>query len=99
VLVRKKGKLPRETISQGYDLEYGTATLEVHTDSIRKGQKVVIVDDLLATGGTTDAIVNLVERLGGNVVMACFVIELAGLGGRKRLSGTKVESLLIYDGN
>lgn len=98
ILVRKKGKLPRETISQEYELEYGTATLEMHTDSIRKGQKVVIVDDLLATGGTTEAIAKMVERLGGIVVMTCFVIELAGLDGRKRLSSYPVESLVIYEG-
>ena len=68
VLVRKKGKLPRETISEDYDLEYGSATLEMHSDSIKPGQKVVIVDDLIATGGTTEAIVKMVEKLGGEVV-------------------------------
>ncbi|MDR1690399.1 MAG: adenine phosphoribosyltransferase, partial [Candidatus Methanoplasma sp.] len=79
VLVRKKGKLPRETISESYDLEYGSATLEMHTDSIKKGQRVVIIDDLIATGGTTGAVVKMIERLGGEVVKICFVMELAGL--------------------
>lgn len=98
ILVRKKGKLPRETICEDYELEYGTATLEVHVDSLKKGQRVVIVDDLLATGGTTEAIAKLVERLGGVVVKTCFVIELAGLEGRKKLSKYPVESLVIYEG-
>ena len=98
VLVRKKGKLPRETISESYDLEYGSATLEMHTDSIKKGQKVVIVDDLIATGGTTAAVVKMVERLGGKVVKICFVMELAGLEGRKALKGYDVDSLIIYEG-
>jgi len=99
VLVRKKGKLPRETISESYDLEYGSATLEMHTDSIKKGQRVVIVDDLIATGGTTAAVIKMVERSGGKVVKICFVIELAGLEGRKALKGYDVESLIIYEGN
>jgi adenine phosphoribosyltransferase len=98
VLVRKKGKLPRETISAEYDLEYGQATLEMHRDSVVKGQKVAIVDDLIATGGTTDAIVRMVEELGGEVVKICFVIELAGFEGRKRFSKYPVESLLTYEG-
>jgi len=98
VLVRKKGKLPRETISQEYELEYGTATLEMHCDSIKKGQKVVIIDDLLATGGTTDAIVKMVEKMGGKIVMISFVIELAGLDGRAKLDKYPVESLVIYEG-
>ncbi|MCL2317730.1 MAG: adenine phosphoribosyltransferase [Methanomassiliicoccaceae archaeon] len=98
VLVRKKGKLPRETISESYDLEYGSATLEMHTDSIKKGQKIVIVDDLIATGGTTAAVVKMVERLGGKVVKICFVMELAGLEGRKALKGYDVDSLIIYEG-
>jgi len=98
VLVRKKGKLPRETISEDYELEYGTGTLEMHTDSIRKGQKVVIIDDLLATGGTTEAIIKLVERLGGEIVRIGFVMELAGLKGRERLKGYDMFSLITYPG-
>jgi adenine phosphoribosyltransferase len=98
VLVRKKGKLPRETISQEYDLEYGTATLEMHKDAIKPGDKVVIVDDLIATGGTTEAMIKMIERLGGKVVKICFVMELAGLGGRDRLKGYDVSSLIRYEG-
>ncbi len=98
VLVRKKGKLPRETISQEYDLEYGTATLEMHKDAVKPGQKVVIVDDLIATGGTTEAMIKMIERLGGEVVKICFVMELAGLGGRKKLEGYDVMSLITYEG-
>ena len=78
VPVRKKGKLPRATISQTYDLEYGTATIEIHKDAIQPGQKVVIIDDLIATGGTTEAIIKMVEELGGEVVRCVFLMELAG---------------------
>ncbi len=85
VLIRKKGKLPRDTVSEAYDLEYGTAEIEMHKDAIRPGQKVVIVDDLMATGGTIQAIAKLVEMLGGEVVKLCFVMELAGLNGRAKL--------------
>ncbi|MBR4503621.1 MAG: adenine phosphoribosyltransferase [Candidatus Methanomethylophilaceae archaeon] len=99
ILVRKKGKLPRETISEEYDLEYGTATLEMHKDAVKPGQKVVIIDDLIATGGTTEAMIKMIERLGGEVVKICFVMELAGLGGRKKLSGYDVVSLISYEGN
>lgn len=99
VMVRKRGKLPRETICEDYCLEYGTATLEMHKDSVKKGQKVVIVDDLIATGGTTEAIIKMVERLGGEVVRICFVIELAGLNGREKLKGYDVRSLAVYEGN
>lgn len=98
VLVRKKGRLPRETICEEYDLEYGTATVEMHSDSVGKGQRVVVVDDLLATGGTAEAVIKMAERLGGEVVKACFVMELAGFEGRKRLHGCPVESLIVYDG-
>ncbi len=98
ILVRKKGKLPRETISEDYALEYGTATLEMHKDAIKPGDKVVIVDDLIATGGTTEAIVKMIERLGGEVVKICFVMELAGLGGRDKLRGYNVVSLIRYEG-
>ena len=100
VPVRKKGKLPCETIEESYDLEYGSATLEIHKDSIRPGQKVVIIDDLIATGGTTEAIIRLVERLGGEVVRIVFLMELAGLEGRKKLEekGYQVSSAIIYEG-
>lgn len=98
VLVRKKGKLPRETITESYDLEYGQAEIEIHTDSIRPGQKVVLIDDLIATGGTAAAAVRLVERLGGEVVKVAFVMELAGLEGREKLKGLDVEALLVYEG-
>lgn len=98
VLIRKKGKLPRETISETYDLEYGQATIEIHKDSIRLGQKVVLVDDLIATGGTIEAAAHLVERLGGEVVKMIFVMELAGLKGRERLSKYDIDSAIIYEG-
>ncbi len=98
VVIRKKGKLPRETVSQKYDLEYGTAEVEMHVDAIKPGQKVVLVDDLLATGGTMEANIRLVEKLGGKVVKVIFLIELAGLKGRKRLEGYPVESAVIYEG-
>ena len=96
--VRKKGKLPRETISQKYDLEYGQAEVEIHRDAIQPGQKVVIVDDLIATGGSAEAAVRLVEQLGGKVVRMVFVMELAGLEGRKKLEGYDVQSLIVYPG-
>ncbi len=99
IMARKKGKLPREVISEEYDLEYGTATIEMHKDAIKPGQKVVIIDDLIATGGTTEAIVKLVEKEGGTVVKLGFVIELAGLGGRKKFEKYDVFSLLSYPGN
>lgn len=98
VPVRKKGKLPAETISTTYDLEYGTATIEIHKDAIRPGQKVVIVDDLIATGGTTEAIIRLIEELGGEVVKILFVLELKGLEGRKKLAGYDVDALVSYEG-
>ena len=98
VPVRKKGKLPRATISQTYDLEYGTATIEIHKDAIQPGQKVVIIDDLIATGGTTEAIIKMVEELGGEVVKSVFLMELAGLKGRERLSGYDIDSAIIYEG-
>lgn len=98
VPVRKKGKLPRATISQIYDLEYGTATIEIHKDAIQPGQKVVIIDDLIATGGTTEAIIKMVEELGGEVVKIVFLMELAGLKGRERLSGYDIDSAIIYEG-
>ena len=98
VLIRKKGKLPRETISETYDLEYGQATIEIHKDSIKPGQKVVLVDDLIATGGTIEAAAHLVERLGGEVVKMIFVMELAGLKGRERLAKYDIDSAIIYEG-
>lgn len=98
VPVRKAGKLPRETLSRKYDLEYGAATLEIHKDSIKPGDKVVIVDDLIATGGTIDAIIKMINQLGGEVVMCLFLVELKGLNGRKRLEGTRVEALISYEG-
>lgn len=98
VPVRKKGKLPRETISRKYDLEYGQAEVEIHRDAIRPGQKVIIVDDLMATGGSAEAAAKLVEDLGGKVVKMLFVMELAGLKGRERLKDYSVDSLIIYEG-
>jgi adenine phosphoribosyltransferase len=85
-------------VSAEYDLEYGTSKIEIHKDAIRPGQKVVIVDDLIATGGTTEAIIKLVESLGGEVVKICFVMELAGLKGREKLAGYQVESAIVYEG-
>lgn len=98
VPVRKKGKLPCETVEREYALEYGTATIEMHKDSIKKGQKVVIIDDLIATGGTIEAIVELVEQLGGEVVKIIFLMELEGLSGREKLAGYDVESVIRYSG-
>lgn len=98
VPVRKKGKLPRKTVSQKYDLEYGQAEIEMHTDAVKPGQKVVIVDDLMATGGSAEAAAKLVEQLGGKVVKMVFVMELAGLQGRKKLGAYDVDSLIIYEG-
>jgi adenine phosphoribosyltransferase len=97
VPVRKPGKLPAETITESYDLEYGRNSLEIHIDAIEKGQKVLIIDDLLATGGTARATCNLVEKLGGEVIEVAFVIELTFLNGRDKLAGYEVFSLLQYD--
>ena len=99
VLVRKKGKLPCETISKEYDLEDGSAVIEMHRDSIQPGQKVVLVDDLIATGGTIQAAAELVEELGGEVVKIIFLMELAGLKGREKLSKYDVASVIRYEGN
>ncbi|MCI8533478.1 MAG: adenine phosphoribosyltransferase [Lachnospiraceae bacterium] len=98
VLVRKKGKLPRETVSMEYELEYGSAEIEMHRDSIRPGQKVVLIDDLIATGGTIEAAAKLVELLGGEVVKMVFLMELAGLKGRDRLKKYDVDSVICYKG-
>ena len=98
VPVRKKGKLPCETISMEYDLEYGSAVIEMHKDSIKPGQKVVIIDDLIATGGTIEAITKLVEQLGLEIVKIVFLMELAGLDGRKKLAKYDVDSVIRYEG-
>lgn len=98
VPVRKKGKLPRETIEQSYALEYGSAVVEMHRDAILPGQRVVIIDDLIATGGTIEAVVKMIERLGGEVVHIAFLMELAGLEGRKKLERYPVSSVICYEG-
>ncbi len=98
VLIRKKGKLPCETIERTYDLEYGTATIEMHKDSIKPGQRVLIVDDLIATGGTTEAMIKLVEDLGGIVAGVVVMIELAGLKGREKIAGYRLDSAICYEG-
>jgi len=97
VLVRKKGKLPRETVSESYDLEYGSATIEMHTDSVKPGQKVILVDDLIATGGTLQASAKLVEKLGGQVAGILAIMELKGLNGREKLP-YPIYTLIQYDG-
>ena len=101
VPIRKKGKLPAATIEESYNLEYGSATMEVHTDAILPGERVLLVDDLLATGGTAEAGIKLIERLGGIVVGCAFVIDLPELGGRKRLEalGKDVHALTEFDGH
>jgi adenine phosphoribosyltransferase len=96
VLVRKPGKLPSETFKKTYDLEYGTDTLEMHTDAIKKGERVLIADDLLATGGTMSAVVDMVNTMGGELVECCFMAELEFLNGRTRLPAEKVFSLLKF---
>lgn len=98
VPVRKAGKLPCETVSKTYDLEYGSATIEMHKDSIMPGQKVVLIDDLIATGGTIEAAAQLVEELGGEVVKIVFLMELAGLHGRDKLAQYDVASVVTYEG-
>ncbi len=97
-LIRKKGKLPCETIEESYDLEYGSATIEIHKNSIKPGQKVLLVDDLIATGGTTKAMINLVEKLGGEVVGVVVLIELAGLKGREKIAGYRLDAAITYEG-
>jgi len=96
VPARRPGKLPPETVSATYQLEYGTNALELHPDLIPQGSRVMIHDDVLATGGTVEAITNLVEQIGGEVVGACFIIELTFLGGRERLAGTDLFALIDY---
>ena len=98
VPIRKAGKLPCETVYKTYDLEYGTATIEIHKDAITPGMKVVLLDDLIATGGTIKAAAELVEELGGEVVECLFLMELVDLGGRKSLEGYKVDSVVKYEG-
>lgn len=97
-LIRKQGKLPREVVSREYELEYGTATIEMHRDAIRPGQKVVLIDDLIATGGTMKAAAELIEELGGEVVDILFLIELAGLNGRETLKKYPVDAVVTYEG-
>ncbi len=96
VLVRKPGKLPSETFSKTYELEYGTDTLEIHKDAMKAGEKILIADDLLATGGTAAAVVDMVTQLGGDIVECCFMSELTFLDGRKKLPEGKVYSLLQF---
>lgn len=96
--VRKKGKLPCETVEMEYSLEYGTATIEMHKDAVKPGQKVVIIDDLIATGGTIEAITKLIEQLGGEVIKIVFLMELEGLQGREKLKGYDVASVIKYEG-
>jgi adenine phosphoribosyltransferase len=98
VLIRKKGKLPCETVEATYDLEYGTATIEMHKDSIKPGQRVLVVDDLIATGGTTEAMIKLIESMGGKVVGVVVLMELAGLKGRERIKGYRLDSAICYPG-
>lgn len=98
VPIRKKGKLPCETISASYELEYGSAEIEMHKDSVKPGQRVVLVDDLIATGGTVEACIRLVEELGGEVAKIIFLMELAGLKGRDKLGGYDVASVITYEG-
>ena len=96
--VRKKGKLPRETVQKTYDLEYGTATIEIHKDDLKAGQRVVLIDDLIATGGTAKAAAELIEDLGGKIVRIAFLIELKGLCGREMLKNYDVKSVVQYEG-
>lgn len=98
VLARKPGKLPHTRIKKGYMLEYGEDALEMHVDAIKPGEKVIVVDDLLATGGTAEATCKLVEELGGEVVKILFLVELPDLGGRKRLENYRIESVITFEG-
>ncbi len=97
--VRKKGKLPGETIEESYDLEYGSGTLEIHKDAISKGEKVVIVDDLIATGGTVGATVRLVEKLGADIIECAFLIELPDLKGREKIKSCEVFAIMAFEGD
>lgn len=98
VVIRKKGKLPAETVSEDYELEYGTDTLEIHTDAIKEGERVLIIDDLLATGGTLEASIKLVEKVKGKVIGVGCIIELPDLKGRDKLEGYKIHTLVKYEG-
>jgi adenine phosphoribosyltransferase len=98
VPIRKKGKLPYKTISESYSLEYGEETVEIHEDALNKNERVVIVDDLMATGGTIAAAVNLVEKLGGDIIECAFVVELPDLNGKSKLNGQKVFSIVEFEG-
>ena len=101
VPIRKKGKLPAETIGHDYELEYGTDRIEIHTDAITPGERVLLVDDLIATGGTAEAATRLIEKIGGKIVECCFVIDLPDIGGRKRLEkqGYSVFALCEFEGD
>jgi len=96
--VRKKGKLPHKTITEEYTLEYGSAIVEMHEDAIKKGERILIVDDLIATGGTIAAAVSLVEKLGGEVVECAFIVELPDLKGREKIKGCKVFAITEFEG-
>lgn len=98
VPVRKKGKLPYKTIRESYSLEYGADTLEIHEDAVNKGERVIIVDDLIATGGTVGATVKLVDKLGADIVECAFVVELPDLKGREQIPGVKVFAITEFDG-
>ena len=101
VPIRKKGKLPWKTINQDYELEYGVDTIEIHEDAIAKGEKVLLIDDLIATGGTANAAIELIRRSGGDVVAAAFVIDLPDLGGAQKLkdAGVRVHTLMEFEGD
>mgnify|MGYP006289356471 FL=1 len=101
VPIRKKGKLPHKTVSMSYALEYGTDEMEIHIDAVTQGERIILVDDLIATGGTAEGAVRLLQRLGANVVAACFVIDLPELGGAKKIEalGVPVRSLVAFDGH
>lgn len=101
VPIRKKGKLPHETVSIAYSLEYGVDTMEMHVDAVHRGERVILVDDLIATGGTAAAAVQLLQKLGAEVVAACFVIDLPDLGGRAKIEalGVPVRTLVAFDGH
>jgi adenine phosphoribosyltransferase len=97
VPVRKKGKLPRETLSEDYELEYGTDTVEIHADAIAPGEQVLLVDDLIATGGTAEAAIKLIRKAGGEVVGSSFIVDLPDLGGRKRIEAMGVKTLTLCE--